>query len=1034
MKKYLFLFSGMLFLQLFAYAQQGQQNISRIDKMPDLPSPYSMRDWKEVAIAYDNFIFDLNKSGQYLPLITLKPEGYNYPELEPILLKTYVGAPGAGQAEAINIIPALVSASLMGIDKSDQSGINWVAKAKDFYNKRNNQHVYLNGYNATSGNDWWYDLMPNVFFYQLYSFYPDEPQFREQFISVADQWLKAVYAMGGSTTPWAVPQMNYRAWNLATMTGNPEGVKEPESAGTIAWLLYQAYQQTGEKKYLQGAQLALDFLSGLSANPSYELQLPYGTLTAAKLNAEYGAGYPLDKMLDWSFEKGELRGWGTIVGKWDGKDVSGLVGEANDGGNDYAFMMNGYQQAAALVPLVKYDKRYARAIAIWTLNLANASRLFYPKFLEETKQDDFVWSAAHDPESVIGYEALKENWEGKALYGTGDAKRNGWAATNLALYGSSHAGYLAAIVAETDVEGILQLDLNKTDFFGDQHFASYLIYNPHAADQQITLRLGSNAYDIYDAISETDVAVGATGNIQLLVKAGEVVLLTYLPAGTPKSERAGKLYSGQHVIDYHYGYNFAPAFRIKALAAEREQLEFGEQTSIYAQLENTPAAVVYNWYVNGVFLSTSSEAKLDWTAPEAAGEYNIRLEVTSGSKTLRDSLMIAVSENIPQPPSILAITTDKKFYYAGSTAHIICTVEGAATENFTYSWSVSRGTMVQDDSLLIWTSPGIEGVYTITCQVTNSDGLTAEAAIKVLVKQEGGPPTDPLAYYPLNINTNDYGGNDYHAIIRGTREAADALGIPDFAYRFAVAEDVIFVEANPAFNFQEATTLAFWLSPGTADHEAFILSHGSWEERWKVSITPEGKLRWTVKTESGVRDLDSAVPLTLNQWVHITVVYTGYSMELYLNGQLDTFLEHSGQILTSSKAITFGQKSLDETQFYLRGLLDEVRFYSVALNPDKIELLKTMWQDESVTGIDDSRRNLIRLYPNPAQAGRFWITLPFESIQEAVLTTLEGVTYPVNLMADKSVTKVHTTSQPAGLYILKIMLQNEIRYFKIILE
>jgi hypothetical protein len=38
--------------------------------------------------------------------------------------------------------------------------------------------------------------------------------------------------------------------------------------------------------------------------------------------------------------------------------------------------MNGFQQAAALAPLPKYDKRYARAIAKWILNLANASRLF----------------------------------------------------------------------------------------------------------------------------------------------------------------------------------------------------------------------------------------------------------------------------------------------------------------------------------------------------------------------------------------------------------------------------------------------------------------------------------------------------------------------------------------------------------------------------------------------------------------------------------------------------------------------------------
>src|SRR5690606_32850535 len=145
-------------------------------------------------------------------------------------------------------------------------------------------NVYLNGYDATSGHDWWYDLMPNVFFYQLSAFY-DDPDYEMQFISVADRWLDAVNAMGAKETPWTVPAMNYRGWYLSSMTGNTDGVREPEAAGAIGWLLHQAWLETGERQYLVGAQQALEYLSSLASNPSYELQLPYGTLTAAKLNA-----------------------------------------------------------------------------------------------------------------------------------------------------------------------------------------------------------------------------------------------------------------------------------------------------------------------------------------------------------------------------------------------------------------------------------------------------------------------------------------------------------------------------------------------------------------------------------------------------------------------------------------------------------------------------------------------------------------------------------------------------------------------------
>lgn len=1000
--------------------------------MPDLPAPYEMRNWKEVTLQYDAFIFDRDKTGQHLPLINIKPNGNNYPELEPILLKTYVGAPGATQAEAINIIPAIVGASLMDIDKSNQEGINWVEKVKDFFNIKNNQKVYLNGYNASSGKDWWYDLMPNVFFYQLYSLYPSIAGFDEQFVSVADQWLKAVYAMGGKATPWTIPQMNYRGWNLSTMTGNTEGVKEPESAGTISWLLYSAYQQTGEKKYLEGAQLALDYLSQLNANPSYELQLPYGTLTAAKLNAEHGANYPIGKMLDWSFDKGELRGWGTIVGTWDNHDISGLIGEANDNGNDYAFMMNGYQQAAALVPLVKYDKRYAKAIAKWTINLANASRLFYPQYLDAGKQDDNAWSNLYDPQSVIGYEAIKETWEGKSLYGTGDAKRSGWAETNLALYGSSHVGYLAAVAEETDVEGILKLNLNKTDFFGDTHFPSFLFYNPHLLDQQVTLNLDTHSYDLYDAISETVIATDVTGAVQVPVKAGEVILLKYLPSGIDKTIIEGKLYGDDHIIDHHYGYDFDPIFRIKSFATENERIEFNQEAILFAETENATAALVYNWYVDDVLYAATNVGNLVWDAPETEGEYKILVEIFSGSERVMDSLYITVLEKVPYAPVINSIHKDQIFYPDGSMANINCIVEGSETEELTYTWTVPSGTFEQEGSHISWTVPDVEGLYALSCVVKNNFDLSSEAEVTVLVKKEGEGPTAPLAYYPFNINIDDYSGNNFHANSNGTKEAADALGNPASAYAFSSVEDIIFVENKAALNFQDATTLSFWISAGNTNHEAFILSHGSWEERWKVSITPNRNLRWTIKTDEGVKDVDSSFPLEANRFYHVTVVYSGYSIEVYMDGLLDTYIQHDGLILTTQKAITFGQKGQGETQFYLNGVLDEVRIYDKALNPDEISTLKTLWNEEPLTANEEIEDQLIKIFPNPSMDGQIVISHPSNHIHEVQLRDVNGKSIPVSIHSTNQDTHVKSQLPLSGLFILQITFPKETRSYKVI--
>lgn len=73
------------------------------------------------------------------------------------------------------------------------------------------------------------------------------------------------------------------------------GVPEPEAAGAYAWLLYHAYKTTENRNYLQSAEWAMEFLDEWTQNPSYELQLPYGTYIAAKMNAELGTNYDIEE-------------------------------------------------------------------------------------------------------------------------------------------------------------------------------------------------------------------------------------------------------------------------------------------------------------------------------------------------------------------------------------------------------------------------------------------------------------------------------------------------------------------------------------------------------------------------------------------------------------------------------------------------------------------------------------------------------------------------------------------------------------------
>jgi len=1015
-------------LAFSGFAQTGQLNINRISQMPDLPSPLVIRNWDAVTINYDNFVFDMQKTGQYLPLSRLGTQGqFNYPDNIPIFLDSYVGANGhLNQAEAINIMPAIVGASLVGVDKSNQNGINWVAKTKDFFNSKNGQNVYLNGYSTTSGSDWWYDMMPNVYFYQLKSLYPDAaPEFSSQFTTVADRWLWAVEQLGGSTTPWAVPYMNYRAFNLATGQPLDESVPEPESAGSIAWLLYNAYTETDERKYMEGAQLAMDFLAGWQTNPSYELQLPYGTLAAARMNAVEGTNYPLQKFLDWCFDRGALRGWGSIVGNWGGYDVSGLIGEANDGGNDYAFIMNGFQQAAALAPLPKYDKRYAKVISKWILNVTNASRLMYWNALPQDKQDSYTWGSANDPQACIPYESMKELWTGKTPFATGDAIRGGWAATNLSLYSGSSVGYLAAVVKTTNVPEILQIDLNKTDFYGHNNLISYMYFNPTASAKQVQVNLPSGTFGMYEAITEIVSPSSFTGSMQLTIPAGEVRLIRFYESGLTPEVNDGRLYAGEDILDYHYQYDFSESLRIKALSTDQNPVILNSVFTAYCEPGNIEAGdpVQFEWFLDDVLIAGQNQSQAELTAPSVQGQLVLKCRITANGQTAEDTLHLQVVDRIPVAPVVNGIQSASSYTVIGEQNTFTALVVPAPGEMLEYSWTASTGSLNQTTgNPVTWQAPESPSVGSISLTVTNQDMLSTTVTTGALVKDTTMAVQTPLIWYPFDQNNSNAVADRFHAMVSGATKTEDPRGAPSLAYRFTAGSNIIYTDNHADLNFTDAVSLSCWVKCEQFDTERFIVSHGSWQQRYKLSVTPEGYLRWTVKTSTGVADLDGSAPIELNRYYHVAVLYTGYSMELYVDGFLDTFKDFSGVIQPSTRPITIGRMDNTETLYSLRGSVDEFKLWDTEISIPQIETLKAQW----ATPIGIEENNLIaRTWPNPATDVIMVEFKGYEKIESISLISPEGKEMK-NTKIGKSIDRIQVAVSefPAGIYFLRIILSD----------
>ncbi len=695
--------------RLGATEEAREPAILRVAGMPNLPEPYAMRDWSQVTRDYIDFVFDFERRGDHLPLVRWMDENRTM-----VSIPAYIGGPR--EPEAINYLAAVVSGSLVGLDMRNHRGQDWVALGTNFYCE--SEGVYVNRLGASTGKSFWYDIFPNVLFYQVNALYPHDSVRDRQALAVATKWHDACVALGGKTDPSALPNFDHTGLTLATMLPTESGWIEPEAASGIAWLEYMAWIRLKDPRFLTAADWAIRSLEDRPAerSPLYEVLLPYGALAAARMNAELGRNYDVGKLVNQCFEprgRPQARpGWGVISDRWQDRDVHGLVGSTTDG-EGYAFAMNTFEWAGAIVPLARYDTRYARDVGKWMLNLANAARLFYPNAHDAEHQSSHAWSTAHDAKSAIAYEGIRKWKRGSAVAsadylttrgrivqgsfastqarreaplslevfeeesgagapfehiwefdlpetqkrwlvvaaeridgghvgnafrfsfaskpegpyttafsvtGVGPAQvvelpeslqdklyvkvessdraaawsgqdqlavdamaisyrsdsgpfaqgdqlvtfvdlleeatvpivlyRPASATTDLGLYGSSHVGILGGIIQPTNVEGIIQLDLLKTDYYHAEAYPTFLYYNPHASAKTIEIEVGPEATNIYDAVTNQFLERNVRGRAQVTIPADTAIVAVLAPAERELRSDGKRTLVGDVVVRY----------------------------------------------------------------------------------------------------------------------------------------------------------------------------------------------------------------------------------------------------------------------------------------------------------------------------------------------------------------------------------------------------------------------------------------------------------------------------------------------------
>lgn len=457
------------------------------------------------------------------------------------------GNPG-GQ-EAVTTMAAVLSSTLLGIDMQKDKGEDFVEQLDAYYLE--SEKTVLNNIGSKSvDTSMWYHIYPCILYLEIAMQYPEATVIQEHAKELINTWYKAYEIMNEAEDE---ASFNATGFDFSQMKAYQNGVwKEPDSAVGIALLMDYAYDWTGDKKYREATIACLDYIEEYFGGPLYEVLQYYAPYLNAKMNAEEEKNYDMAKSFGRVFDGASIPrgGWGVINGKWGEYDMSGLFGSVADRGG-YAFAMNTFAGFNAILPAAKYDPTYANSIGDFALRVTQNSRSFFSEHSDKERQSTDVLNL-EVPESIrkwMPYEGIINSYRSKTPWFGGDPTINDWAMTDFSLYSGAHVGIMASRIQETNIKGILKLDISERSFQKNVPF--YLLYNPYGKKQKVIYELTGNTdkgVDLYDSIQYQYLEKNISTPVEIEIDAYSSVIVAELPAGTELSEKNGILRYDGHFI------------------------------------------------------------------------------------------------------------------------------------------------------------------------------------------------------------------------------------------------------------------------------------------------------------------------------------------------------------------------------------------------------------------------------------------------------------------------------------------------------
>jgi len=190
----------------------------------------------------------------------------------------------------------------------------------------------------------------------------------------------------------------------------------------------------------------------------------------------------------------------------------------------------------------------------------------------------------------------------------------------------------------------------------------------------------------------------------------------------------------------------------------------------------------------------------------------------------------------------------------------------------------------------------------------------------------------------------DLSGNGYHLVLRDTPCWVPAGKWPVEVLQFgrrrwSFAEGNLPVELESTRNM----SVAFWVNVqegGNASQAIIEVPNGKWRVRYVPSIQ---RIVVGFYSKSGERFISEALvsstPIIPGQWYHIVVSQRRNSVELYVNGKLDSSITTNGQVCFDGDRLIIGGCPSSAKVGAFTGMLFDVRVYAFDLRHEDVSAL-----------------------------------------------------------------------------------------------